>query len=219
MTQAVAPLLNGVRAAGPRQPLPVISSASPRRQKLGIVACYIVLVLCIFSLPLLGALGVASYFRLSPETRALRSSVMESVPGKWNKQIAVNVGGFTLGLVRFGSSFFHLPPEARAALQAVDGADVGVYQLRNSPPALSYSGMLAAADQSMRRRGWERIVGVVQDRQFVAVYMPRSLRPIKGIKCCVMVLDGHVLVVASVRGNPESLLALAAQRYQSAAPL
>jgi hypothetical protein len=136
---------------------------------------------------------------------------MESVPGKWDKQFAVNIGGFTLGLVRFGSSFFHLPPEPRAALQALEGADVGVYKLRSSLPALNYSGMLAAADQSMRRRGWERMVGVVQDRQFVAVYIPRGLRAVKHIKCCVLVLDGQDLVVASVRGNPESLLALAAQ--------
>jgi hypothetical protein len=177
------------------------------------------LVLSIFCLPLLGALGIASYFRLSSETRALRASAMESVPGTWNKQVAVNVGGFTLDLVRFGSSFFRLPPEARAALQALQGGDVGVYQLQNSPRELNYSGVLSAADQSMKRRGWERIVGVVQGSQCVAVYIPHSLRPVKSIECCVMVLDEHDLVVASVRGNPESLLALAAQHYPERRPL
>jgi hypothetical protein len=166
------------------------------------------LVLCLFCLPLLGALGIASYFRLSSETRALRSSVMESVPGKWNQQIAVNVGGWTLGLVRFGSSFFNLPPEAKAALQFLQGAEVGVYELQGSSPTLNYSRVLTAADQSMKKRGWERIVGVVQGRQLVAVYMPRALSGIKQMECRVVVLDEHDLVVVSARGNPESLLAL-----------
>ena len=44
---------------------------------------------------------------------ALRSSVIESVPGQWDKRFAVHVGGLTLGLVRFGSLFFNLPPEPK----------------------------------------------------------------------------------------------------------
>jgi hypothetical protein len=68
------------------------------------------LVLC---LPLLCAVGIAGYFRLSSATEALRSSVIESVPGQWDKRFAVHVGGLTLGLVRFGSLFFNLPPEPK----------------------------------------------------------------------------------------------------------
>jgi hypothetical protein len=195
-------------AARQGQTSPVISSATARRQRFGILACYLSLVLCLFCLPLLGALGIASYFRLSSETRALRNSVMESVPGKWNKQVAVNVGGWTLGLVRFGSSFFNLPPEAKAGLQCLDAAEVGVYKLQDSSPTPDYSGVLAAADQSMRRRGWERIVGVVQGRQFVAVYLPRNLSAVKQMECRLVVLDEHDLVVVSARGNLESLPAL-----------
>jgi len=200
--------LNGMTTAPGREAPASASSAAAGRQKFWLVTCYLLLVLGLFSLPLLGALGIASYFRLSSETRALRSSVMESVPGHWDKQVAVNVGGFTLGLARFVASFFNLPPEAKAAMQCLDGGDVGVYQLRGSSPAVNYSGMLASADQAMKRRGWERMVGVVEGRQLVAVYLPHDLPSTKRIECCVVVLDGPDLVVVSAHGNAEALLAL-----------
>ena len=169
------------------------------------------LVLC---LPLLCAVGIAGYFRLSSATEALRSSVIESVPGQWDKRFAVHVGGLTLGLVRFGSRWFNLPPEPKAALEALHGAEVGVYNLRDAPSALDYSAIFTATDKCMRRRGWERIVGVARGRQFVAVYVPRDLRTVKRMACCVAVLNEQDLVVASARGNLEPLLELATQRLQ-----
>ena len=78
------------------------------------------LVLC---LPLLCAIGIAGYFRLSSATQALRSSVLDSVPGKWDKRLAVHVGGLTLSLVRLGLRLFNLPPEPKAALAALRGAE------------------------------------------------------------------------------------------------
>ena len=66
----------------------------------------------------------------------------------------------------------------------------------------------------MRRRGWERIVGVAGGRQFVAVYMPRNLRTVKRMACCVAVLNEQDLVVASARGNLQPLPELAMQRLQ-----
>jgi hypothetical protein len=163
-------------------------------------------------LSLAGAVGIAGFFRLSSATQALRSSVMQSVPGQWDKRFAVHVGGATLALARFGSRFFNLPPEPKAALGALNGAEVGVYELQNAPSALDYAALFTAADKSMSRRGWERIVGVVQGRQFVAVYMPRDLRTLKRMACCVVVLNEQKLVVASARGNLEPLLGLATQR-------
>jgi hypothetical protein len=174
---------------------------------------YVVLAL-VLCLPLLCAIGIAGYFRLSSATQALRNSVIESVPGQWDKRFAVHVGGLTLGLVRFGSRFFNLPPEPKAALEALHGAEVGVYNLHDAPCALDYSAMFTAADKCMRRRGWERIVGVTRSRQFVAVYMPRNLRTVKRMACCVAVLNEQDLVVASARGNLQPLLELATQCLQ-----
>lgn len=162
-------------------------------------------------LPVLGAISVSSYFWLNPETRALRNSVMQAVPGRWDKQFAGNVGGFTCGLLRYASSFFNLPPEPKAALQALHGAAAGVYKLQGASAALNYAAVLSAADQSMNRKGWERIVGVVQGRQLVAVYLPRGLRSVKRMACCVAVFNGHDLVIASARVDPAPLLALAGE--------
>ena len=104
--------------------------------------------------------------------------------------------------------------ELKAALGALHGAEVGVYNLQDAPCALDYSAVFTATDKCMRRRGWERIVGVARGRQFVAVYMPRNLRTAKRMECCVAVLNERDLVVASARCNLEPLLELATQRLQ-----
>ena len=192
---------------------PATSAAAPPRPRFRIRAGYVVLAL-ILCLPLLCAVGIAGYFRLSSATEALRSSVIESVPGQWDKRFTVHVGGLTLGLVRFGSLFFNLPPEPKAALETLHGAEAGVYKLQDVPSALDYSAIFTAADKCMRRRGWERIVGVARGRQFVVVYMPRDLRTVKRMACCVAVLNEQDLVVASARGNLKPLLELATQRLQ-----
>jgi hypothetical protein len=152
--------------------------------------------------------GVTSYFRLSSSSQALGSAIMESAPGHWHKRVAVNVGYLTLGLVRFGSSFFHLAPEPRAALQSLYRGEVGVYQLDEPIPLPDYALILRTADKSMRRRGWERIVGFTQGRQFVAIYAPNNVR-LKGVSCCVAVLEEQNLVIASARGDISPLLDLA----------
>src|SRR5437867_11632385 len=85
-----------------------------------------------FVLLALGVIGVTGSFRLSSEAADLRSSLMKSVPGTWNKKIAVHVGGLTMGLVRHCLRLFNLPPEPRAAFEALRGAEVGVYQLQPS---------------------------------------------------------------------------------------
>jgi hypothetical protein len=166
------------------------------------------LLLLVLLLPGLCALGVASYFHLSSPSQSLRSAIMESVPGPWHRRFALNVGGLTFGLARFGSSFFHLPPEPKAALQALHGGEVGVYRLEEPMSLPDYAAILKTADQSMRRRGWERIVGVAQGGQFVVVYAPGDLR-LNDVSCCAAVLNDQNLIVVSARGNITPLLELA----------
>src|SRR5215472_9469929 len=76
------------------------------------------------------AIGVVGVFHLSSESTVLRQSVMGSVAGNWDKKIAIHVGWVVTTLVRGGSRFFNVPPEPRAALDAVHACDVGVYNLR-----------------------------------------------------------------------------------------
>jgi hypothetical protein len=160
------------------------------------------LLLCV---PTLGIIGVASYFYLGSSSTALRGAVMESMPGRWHKHFAINVGGVTLALARFGASFTHLPTDAKAALQIVDHGDVGIYELEDRTSSPDYALILKSADKSMQRRGWERIVGVVEGGEFVAVYAPSNQRG-KDITCCVAVLDDRNLVIVSARGKSVPML-------------
>lgn len=158
------------------------------------------------------ALGIIGMFRLGSEATTLRQTVMNSVPGVWEKKIALRVGGIATGLVRLGSGFFKLEPEPRAALATIHGAEVGVYALRDEPGLVNVSAILARMDKAMSRRGWDRGVGVGKEHELVAVYFPRQGLSPRRAKCCVVVFQGRDLVVVSARGNLEPLFQLASGR-------
>ena len=170
LTTTAAPCLSatppGVSQTGDaRGEAPPVLGAIPSSRPPSRLRLICLILLPILLLPVLCVVGIASYFHLGSSTRALGSAVMESVPGEWHKQFAVNVGYVTVGLVRFGSAFFRLPPEARAALQALDGGEVGVYEVKGETLHPDYAAILGAADKAMRRRGWERVVGVSDGSQ------------------------------------------------------
>ena len=156
---------------------------------------------------LLGLLGacVASCFRLSADARAVRNELIKSSGVEWRQQIALNAGWLTLGAVRAGLSCVRLDPAARAALQSIHGAGVGIYQLPAGTPPPNRAAMLVAADSAMTARGWERVVGVIDARDLVAVYSPKKVS-VHRLKCCVLVFDGKEMVLVSAQGNPEPLL-------------
>jgi hypothetical protein len=158
--------------------------------------------------------GVTGFFRLSRDAQCLRDSLAKSLvfqSGSWNKKIQLRVGAFTCEAVRLGLSFIHLQPEARTALRAVRGGEVGVYQLGRGSRFANYSAMIEAADEAMARRGWDRLVGVAQEHELVVVYVPRSVSP-SNVRACVAVLNEQLLVVASARSDLEPLMELALSR-------
>jgi hypothetical protein len=151
------------------------------------------------------AAGVASFFRLGSDARSLRDELIKSSGVAWRQQIALNAGCLTLGAVRAGLSCVRLDPAARAAVQSVQAAGVGVYQLPAGTPPPDRAAMLTAADSAMTARGWERAVGVMDGKDLVAVYLPENVS-VQRLKCCVMVFDGKQMVLISAQGNPEPLL-------------
>ncbi len=153
---------------------------------------------------LLGA-GVASCFRLGADARAVRNELIKSSGVEWRQQIALNAGWLTLGAVRAGLSCVRLDPAARAALQSIHGAGVGIYQLPAGTPPPNRAAMLVTADSAMTARGWERVVGVIDARDLVAVYFPKKVS-VHRLKCCVLVFDGKEMVLVSAQGNPEPLV-------------
>ncbi len=152
------------------------------------------------------AAGVASCFRLGSDARTLRNELIKSSGVEWRQQIALNAGRLTLGAVRAGPSCARLDPGARAALQSIRTAGVGVYQLPSGMPPPDRAAMLAAADSAMTARGWERVVGVMDGQDLVTVYLPEKNVSVHRLKCCVMVFDGEEMVLVSAQGNLEPLL-------------
>jgi hypothetical protein len=152
--------------------------------------------------------GVANCFRLGSDARALCNELIKSSGVEWRQQIALNAGCLTLGAVRAGLSCarLKLDPGARAALQSIRAAGVGVYQLPSGTPAPDRAAMLAAADSAMTARGWERVVGVMDGKDLFAVYLPGKNVSVHRLKCCVMVFDGEEMVLVSAQGNLEPLL-------------
>jgi len=168
--------------------------------------------IAIVCLPLFCVVGVMRCFRLSSETRALRGSLMRLTPGDWDTRLAVHVGSLTTGLVRIGSRLLKLPPEPLAALDAIHAAEVGIYKLKQERLAVDYSAVVVSADKAMMARGWERVVGVAEGQELVLVYIPRKGVVAAKMSCCLMVLDGRQLVVASTRGNLEPVLEIARKK-------
>ena len=186
----------------PTPPPPATRRLACRLWLWGLLATPLLLLL------LLGA-GVASFFYLGSDARALRNGLMKSSGVEWRQQIVLNAGPLTLDAVRLGLSRARLDSGPRAALQSVRSAEVGVYQLASGTPPPNRAAMLAAADSAMTTRGWERVVGVMDGHNLVAVYVPGQDISAYHLNCCVLVLDGKEMVLVSVQGNPEPLLTYA----------
>jgi hypothetical protein len=157
-------------------------------------------------LPVVIAVEVVSCFHLSSDTSTLRNSLIQSSGVEWRQRIALHAGGLTLSAVRAGLSFVKLDAGARTALQTVRGAEVGVYQLPSGAKSPDRAAMLASADAAMTARGWDRMVGVMDSSDLVAVYLPVKIASARRMKCCLMVFDGQEMVVVSARANLEPLL-------------
>ena len=161
----------------------------------------------------LAAWGITGYFRLSSETRALRASLFQTTACQWHQKVAVHVGGMTLSLARTALRWVRLPREPRAALEALHGAEVGVYTGQEPLQQVDPGTILSEADKSMAARGWLRAVGVAKEQELVAVYVPAKKTSPKNVKCCLLVLHGGTMVVAAARGNVQPLLELASARW------
>ena len=154
-------------------------------------------------------------FRVSSETRALRDVGLEFGTIGAEEKIELGLGFFTVGLARLGTRFVDLPPEARAILGSVNGAECSVYRLQGRKADVSQ--VLIEADKAMAKRGCERIVGVIDKEQLVAVYVPRNISS-KKTSLSVLVLTGREMVCATARGDMEAVMQMAFTKAQEQLP-
>jgi hypothetical protein len=191
---------------------PVIPRALPRDR----IECFFrwvggALLVCLLLLAL-AAYGVTGYFRLSSEMAGLRDGLQAASGREWHRTIALNVGGFTFGAARAGLSFVKMEEEARVALQTIQACEVGIYQTTEVTESTDHPAMLAAADKTMQKKGWERVVGVIADNSLVAVYVPAKISSTSRMKCAVMVCEGHQMILASTRANLDPAIKLAKRK-------
>jgi hypothetical protein len=156
---------------------------------------------------LTAAVGVWSMLHVSGEVAAMRDSVLESTAVDGDTEIELSVGPLIFGMLRTGLNFVELEPEVRSALGAVRGTSVGVYRVDRS--GWDQSEMMAKVDAAMSRRGWERLVAVLENQQCVLAYLPARIPSPRDLRLSVLVLDGEQLVVTYARVNPEPVFELA----------
>jgi hypothetical protein len=160
--------------------------------------------------------GIWSMLQPSREVAAMRDSFLESTAADSRKEIELNVGPLVFGMLRSGLHFVELEPEVRSALGAVRGASVGIYRLDR--PGWDRSEMMAAVDEAMSRRGWDRLVAVLQNQQCVLAYVPIRIPSPRDLRLSVLVLEGEQLVVTSARVNPQPVFELALREANRHAP-
>lgn len=149
---------------------------------------------------------------VSADTRTLRNAVIHGDGAKWKKQVEVNVGSLPLWVARFVLPFTPAPPEARQALSAVRSVDVSVQELRGANP--DRARILREADEDMRKRGWDRVVGVLDHDTAVAVYATPDSGWGGDVKVSVLVLDHKQMVAVTGRAKLEPVLQLAMSKAE-----
>jgi hypothetical protein len=196
--------------AGGRPPIatrpPFIGAAAPARAPR--VHPLLVMFLIMLFLIGLGVWWVTGIFRLGSETAMLRNSFMRSSGAEWKTKIVLNLGSVSFGLVQLGSSFIQMPPEGRAALNSLNQAEVGVYEMTQQSAPLQPGSVLAITDKAMAKRGWIRLVGAVKSGNFVAVYAPKKADLKNRIQASVLVLHENRLVVVGARANPKQVASI-----------
>lgn len=145
--------------------------------------------------------GVFSLLTLDRDAAILRREVMTATGSDWHTKVQMNLGWGTLGTVRTILRFVEHEniDDARLAMNAVRSASVGVYERNDSDDEADRTRLLMRTDRMMERRGWSRMVGVVDGQATVLVYSSDASMSGDKIDLCVAVVDGRELVVVSTR--------------------
>ena len=162
---------------------------------------------CLLAVGLVG-LVVYRTITVGGDIRAARNAVLKDLNIKCASKVEVTAHPLLVHLVRFGLSFAPIEPEARLAMKAFRGAEVGVYQLRSSLGVSERRAVFSQIDQRLAGRGWERTVAVLDGDDLVMVFTPEKELDLDDVAAFVVVLNGHDLVLVSGRGDLEPIVEL-----------
>ena len=163
-------------------------------------------------------LVVALVLSLLPgrEVRVIRSAVAGAHSAGVDTKISFGVGRVALGLARFIGGCGPLDSDAKLALGAIRGADVSIQELRGKLAPRERLNVLEATDEAMGRKGWERVVGVVEGDahmgdEIVGIYAPRTLKSDDELSLALFVLEDRQLITVAARCRLEPLIELASR--------
>jgi len=154
------------------------------------------------------ALVALSYLGLHRDAAVLRQQIFAATPSGWSTKVQVNLGESTLGAADFGLRFVHSDEklnQARDALAAVKRTSVGVYQRETTLADWSRAELFSKTDQVMAKRGWSRLVGVVDGKSTVLVYGPQKSATGQSVEVCVAVINEKDLVIVSAKLDASAL--------------
>ncbi len=156
------------------------------------------------------ALAAASFVTLEHDAAVLRRHVMAATAVGWDTKIQMSLGRLTLGAVRAGLGFVHNDDvaDARCALAAIGHASVGVYERTPGRNDWSRERLLHDTDEAMQKRGWMRLVGVVDHQDTVLIYVRPDIVADEPVEICLAVVHGRELVVASTSVDAPALAEL-----------
>ncbi len=179
--------------------------------------------LSLFLAPFIGPALVLCYglscLLVSPTVRELRSAAIRDTGGHWEWKVSARVGAIPLTAARVISPFVPtLPHEARLALSAARSGEVIVYERADHRKVHGFRQLLADADRIMIGRGWERAVGILEDGNLVAVYLPVGMDSPRRAQATVLVVNEENLVIASASADLRPLFTLALQKVRESHP-
>lgn len=161
---------------------------------------------------LITAIAVASVFTLNRDAAALRREAFAALEMRATPRVQFSAGPVLMTLLRTGIGLIDkVPGDARLALDAVRAASVGVYRIEHPIPAGRRAKLLAAADARMHRRGWTRVVGVLDGQETVMIYVPEDAASGGMQRICLLVCQRDEIVVVAATAKIDALLHLAAE--------
>jgi hypothetical protein len=140
-----------------------------------------------------------SYLSLDRDVAVLRRHVMDATDAHWSPKIQVSLGRITLATIGQGLRFVHHKDiaDARLALGAVRQASVGVYERTTGGADWSRAQLFGETDRAMQQRGWTRLVGVVDHKETVLIYVSDDMKEDGPVELCLAVVTDREMVVAS----------------------
>lgn len=131
----------------------------------------------------------------------LRPLIAETESGRWVERLEVAVTGRFFPVVGLGMKLTSVDPRIARLVRGASEVAVRVYERRSGPVAVKLGGistgrlLLDTVSERLVGLEWERVVGVRDGEQTVAVFLPAGWDGLGDVTCCVLVRGARELVM------------------------